>query len=51
VFLGGLWDSNPAQSATRQTSSFGGRVTPSLLAQTNDGINQLTFYGSGDFRG
>src|SRR6266705_2302899 len=25
--------------------------TPSLLAQTSDGINQLTFYGSGDFRG
>jgi hypothetical protein len=51
LFLGGLWDSNPAQSATRRTSSFGGRVTPSLLAQTSDGINQLTFYGAGDFRG
>src|SRR5262249_51024065 len=51
LFVGGLWDSNPAQRTTNTTSSFGGRVAPSLLAQTSDGINQLTFYGAGDFRG
>jgi hypothetical protein len=51
MFFGGLWDSNPNQSATGKPSSFGGRLSPSLLAMTSDGINKTALYGSGDFRG
>jgi hypothetical protein len=50
LFLGGLYDSNPAQSATTKTSSFGGRVVPSLLAEATDGINKSTYYGMMDAR-
>src|SRR5260221_10711979 len=50
LFVGGLYDTNPAQSATSKTSSFGGRVVPSLLAEATDGINKSTYYGMLDAR-
>jgi hypothetical protein len=51
MFVGTLYDTNPAQSPTNKPSSFGGRVVPSLLAEATDGINKSTFYGTLDGRG
>jgi hypothetical protein len=50
LFVGGLYDSNPSQSAGKGSGSFGGRIVPSLLAEATDGINKSTFYGTLDGR-
>ena len=50
LFVGGVYDTNPSQAAGTRTPSFGGRVVPSLLAESNDGISKSTFYGTMDGR-
>jgi hypothetical protein len=53
VFFGAMYDDNVNQSPgpANKTSSFGGRLVPSLLAETTDGIHKSTFYGMMDARG
>jgi len=50
VFLGAVYDSNVRQSAVTKTSSWGGRLVPSILAENNDGIHKTTLYGMADGR-
>jgi hypothetical protein len=50
VFLGATYDSNVRQTSANHTSSWGGRLVPSLLAETTDGINKTTLYGMADAR-
>ena len=50
VFAGGVYDTNPNQRATGARSSFGARLTPSLLAETNNGISKTSLYGMADGR-
>jgi hypothetical protein len=51
VFFGAVYDSNVRQTSTNTTSSWGGRLVPSLLAQREDGIHTTTLYGMADGRG
>ena len=48
VFAGALFDSNPSQSSSGAKSSAGGRLVPSLLAETTNGISKTTLYGMAD---
>lgn len=50
VFFGGFYDNNPNQSPTGQASNFGGRLVPSIAAETGDGIHRSIFYGMMDAR-
>ena len=53
VFFGAMYDDNVNQSPgpANRTSSPGGRIVPSLLAEATDGIHKSTFYGMLDARG
>lgn len=48
VFAGALFDTNPSQSSSGAKSSAGGRLVPSLLAETTNGISKTTLYGMAD---
>src|SRR5262249_18182998 len=50
IFLGGVYDSNVSQNSLGRTSSWGGRIVPSLLAGATDGIHKTTLYGMADVR-
>jgi hypothetical protein len=48
LFAGASYDTNPTQSSGGAKSSFGGRLVPSLLAETTNGISKTTVYGMAD---
>ncbi len=50
VFAGLIYDDNVNQNPGGKSSSWGGRIVPSLLAEANDGIFKSTFYGMADAR-
>lgn len=50
AFVGGIYDTNPAQVATGAKSSEGLRLTMSGLAERNTGISKTDLYGLADGR-
>jgi len=50
VFFGATYDTNVRQTAVNPTSSWGGRLVPSILAERNDGIHKTSLYGMADAR-
>jgi hypothetical protein len=51
LFAGVVHDNNINQNSTVKNSGWGGRLVPSILAETTDGIHKSTFYGMADIRG
>ena len=50
AFVGGIYDTNPAQVSTGAKASEGLRLTMSGLAERNTGISKTDFYGMADGR-
>lgn len=50
AFAGIVYDTNINQSSTNETSGFGLRLVPSILAEYLNGISKTTLYGMADGR-